>query len=406
VKRVVNGTASYLYYDGWSLIEEDNSAGTAQLLYVYGPATDELAAMWNASSSSWSWYHYDARGSVTHLTNAAGQLVEQYTYSAFGIPSYFSSTGQPLNSSTVGNRFLFQGRDWIKELSLYDYRNRMYHPGTGRFLQPDPLSLDAGDPNIYRYCNNDPINGSDPLGLEPNDFININSQSPSDIPSFPSDSPSFSGSFSYAGSSSSAASEAFSNWFYGSTPSSTSIFSLVSSSNFGFGLPLFAQLLGGQQGRATVAPVSAAKNTAGQSGGLVLDNATKDRLIFLVNSGRETVNMLAAAQQSRAEHSYEVFQSAGDFGQLTNTKFVEGHEKKPGYPLGSSFSRKDVPSGWNWIAHVYTQDHFTEHPVGRDKQEFDRVHIAGVMVTPMNPSGQRYPLDTGDYHLDLYNPRR
>jgi len=175
VKRIVNGAASYFYYDGWSLIEEDNSAGAAQLLYVYGPATDELAAIYSASSSSWSWYHYDARGSVTHLTNASGQLVEQYTYSAFGIPSYFSSTAQPLNSSTVGNRFLFQGRDWIKELSLYDYRNRMYHPGIGRFLQPDPLSLDAGDQNIYRYCNNDPINYSDPLGLGYEFTFTINS---------------------------------------------------------------------------------------------------------------------------------------------------------------------------------------------------------------------------------------
>ena len=167
VKRTVNGTASYLYYNGWNLIEEDNSAGAAQLLYVHGPATDELAAMWSASSNSWSWYHYDARGSVTHLTNASGQVVEQYSYSAFGMPSYFNSTGQLLNSSTVGNRFLFQGRDWIRELLIYDFRNRMYEPLIGRFYQPDPLSLGAGDQNIYRYCNNDPINGSDPMGLDP-----------------------------------------------------------------------------------------------------------------------------------------------------------------------------------------------------------------------------------------------
>src|SRR6202040_436552 len=43
-------------------------------------------------------------------------------------------------------------------------------PGIGRFLQPDPLSLDAGDQNIYRYCNNDPINGSDPMGLDDGEF--------------------------------------------------------------------------------------------------------------------------------------------------------------------------------------------------------------------------------------------
>ena len=55
-----------------------------------------------------------------------------------------------------GNRFLFTGREWIKELRLYDYRARMYQPELGRFLQPDPQEFAAGDYNLYRYCHNDP----------------------------------------------------------------------------------------------------------------------------------------------------------------------------------------------------------------------------------------------------------
>ena len=38
----------------------------------------------------------------------------------------------------AGNRFLFTGREWLKDLKVYDYRNRMYQPELGRFLQPDP----------------------------------------------------------------------------------------------------------------------------------------------------------------------------------------------------------------------------------------------------------------------------
>jgi RHS repeat-associated protein len=73
--------------------------------------------------------------------------------------------GQP--ASAWGNRFLFTGREYLSELKLYDYRNRMYQPELGRFLQPDPKEFGAGDYNLYRYCHNDPINKTDPFGLVP-----------------------------------------------------------------------------------------------------------------------------------------------------------------------------------------------------------------------------------------------
>ena len=41
----------------------------------------------------------------------------------------------------------------------------MYQPELGRFLQPDPKHFAAGDYNLYRYCHNDPVNRSDPMGL-------------------------------------------------------------------------------------------------------------------------------------------------------------------------------------------------------------------------------------------------
>ncbi len=75
--------------------------------------------------------------------------------------------GKP--NSVFGNRFLFTGREWLSDLRLYDYRNRMYQPELGRFLQPDPIQFKAEDYNLYRYCHNDPINKNDPTGLGPDE---------------------------------------------------------------------------------------------------------------------------------------------------------------------------------------------------------------------------------------------
>src|SRR5205807_1983461 len=37
----------------------------------------------------------------------------------------------------------------------------------GRFMSEDPKLFEAGDYNLYRYCHNDPLDLTDPMGLEP-----------------------------------------------------------------------------------------------------------------------------------------------------------------------------------------------------------------------------------------------
>jgi RHS repeat-associated protein len=112
------------------------------------------------------YYHHDGLGSTVALTDAAGAKIESYTYDVFGTVSIFDAAGFQQSSSTAGNRFLFTGREWITELGLYDYRNRVYSAELGRFLQTDPIQFDAGDGNLYRYVANDTINDNDPDGLQ------------------------------------------------------------------------------------------------------------------------------------------------------------------------------------------------------------------------------------------------
>jgi RHS repeat-associated protein len=156
--------ATYFYYDGWSLIQEGGSATNATRLYVHGARVDEMVAQ-TTPGNSWRYFQYDARGHCILQTDASGDIAEQYDYDAFGFPYFYNSSGTDIHSSSWGNRFLFTGREWISELRTYDFRNRMYQPELGRFLQPDPKQFDAGDYNLYRYCHNDPVNKSDPTGL-------------------------------------------------------------------------------------------------------------------------------------------------------------------------------------------------------------------------------------------------
>jgi RHS repeat-associated protein len=94
-----------------------------------------------------------------------GYGLEIYTYDAFGTPTITDGAGNQRSTSAYGNRFMFTGREYLLTFGIYDYRNRFYHPGMGIFIQTDPKGFDAGDMNLFRYCGDDPVDKSDPMGL-------------------------------------------------------------------------------------------------------------------------------------------------------------------------------------------------------------------------------------------------
>jgi RHS repeat-associated protein len=93
-------------------------------------------------------------------------LAEKYAYDVFGQPTIFDPQLAVLSESAVTNRFLFTGRERLDPQRTYDYRNRVYSPVTGRFVQADPMSFAAGDSSLYRYVGNRATSLVDPLGLE------------------------------------------------------------------------------------------------------------------------------------------------------------------------------------------------------------------------------------------------
>ena len=160
----------YYVWDDWNLLVEYTSAGYGYPVvetrrYVHGAAVDEILLSIGTTPAQTVHHHHDGLGSVTALTDASGSLVERYTYDVFGTPAILNATGTTLTASGYGNRFLFTGREWIKEMGLYDYRNRVYSASQGRFLQTDPIRFNSGDANLMRYVRNEITDYFDPSGL-------------------------------------------------------------------------------------------------------------------------------------------------------------------------------------------------------------------------------------------------
>ena len=160
LNRLVNSSTGKRFdYDDDQLVSETNVTGAIARRYLFGPATDEPLVWYEgAGSSTKRFMDADERGSVIRVTDASGAAVAANAYDEYGQP----------NATNIG-RFQFTGQAWMPEVGLYYYKARMYSPSLGRFMQPDPVGQSAG-PNIYNYVGSDPINRSDPTGLDPNDL--------------------------------------------------------------------------------------------------------------------------------------------------------------------------------------------------------------------------------------------
>jgi RHS repeat-associated protein len=166
-KRLFNGTQlRYVVSDGEREILELDSTGAITARNVYGKGIDEILMRADIVSGFTYYYQQDHEGSITHLTSATGAFLEKYRYDAFGLPTYYNGNGAQISASAYANPYLFTARRKLT-WDTYEYRARAYNAELGRFMSEDPSLFDAGDYNLFRYCNNDPLDLTDPMGLAP-----------------------------------------------------------------------------------------------------------------------------------------------------------------------------------------------------------------------------------------------
>ena len=136
------------------------------LKYTYGAGIDNILSMTTVSNEQTNTFFYlkDHQNSVIAIADEDGQLVETYSYDAWGRTRVFDAEGNELTESAFGNRFAWQGREIDWSTGLYYFRARYYDPITGRWLSTDPIGI-SGGLNQYVFCANNPVNFTDPMGL-------------------------------------------------------------------------------------------------------------------------------------------------------------------------------------------------------------------------------------------------
>ncbi|MCP4701898.1 MAG: RHS repeat-associated core domain-containing protein, partial [Gammaproteobacteria bacterium] len=148
-------TVRYVVDDNQSLVQviaEFDGNGLLLATYLHGENLVSLSRGGNTH-----YYHYDGLGSTRTLTNAAGNITDNYTYTAYG--KVFGQSGNTENS------YLYTGELYDPAQDSYYLRERYYQVASKRFLSMDNFAGFDRNPvtlNKYLYGNVNPVNFVDP----------------------------------------------------------------------------------------------------------------------------------------------------------------------------------------------------------------------------------------------------
>jgi RHS repeat-associated protein len=159
---VTSGTNRFVYDEEGKLLGEYQNNGTVIQEYVY-LGTQPVAILRGTTASPSVFYVYaDHLDTPRLVTNTSNQARWRWDSAPFGdIPPNENPAG--LGVFTLNLRF--PGQYFDKETGLAYNGARDYDPGTGRYIQSDPIGL-RGGLNTYLYVDGNPVSYSDPEGLQ------------------------------------------------------------------------------------------------------------------------------------------------------------------------------------------------------------------------------------------------
>jgi len=159
------------YLSGCYEIDDRAVGGIKEKLYLGGNFYTAPAVYVKEGTGAWNIYYIcrDYLGSITHITNSSGSVVQELSYDAWG--QLRNPTNQVVYAPDAAPELFlgrgYTGHEHLPMFGLVNMNARLYDPALGRFLSPDPfvqLPFDTQNFNRYSYAMNNPLRYNDPDG--------------------------------------------------------------------------------------------------------------------------------------------------------------------------------------------------------------------------------------------------
>ena len=151
---------------------------TTILDIVYDESGQPFSIRYKSSpTATGALYYYvlNAQGDVVGLLNSSGELVVEYKYDPWGNlletiigVDETDSKYAAYNNMGLRNPLRYRGYIYDRDTGLYYLQSRYYDPEIGRFINADTYTTTDADgllsTNMFAYCENNPVMGSDPTG--------------------------------------------------------------------------------------------------------------------------------------------------------------------------------------------------------------------------------------------------
>jgi len=158
----LSGTPSTSHFvfapDGRLLAEHDGASGTMLREYIWLDDMPLALVTGSVATPTYSYVHTGQIGEPLMVTDASKAKVWDAAVDPWGRPTMLATATQDL-------KLRLPGQWYQSESGLHQNWMRDYDPVLGRYIEADPLGIEAGQ-NLFGYVDGRPLSAKDPRGLQ------------------------------------------------------------------------------------------------------------------------------------------------------------------------------------------------------------------------------------------------